>query len=183
MKPRVKGWGGGPEDAVGRCPRGRQWQRLQRPGSRALPTGRSPSELLGRPPDARTIAVNDAPVKPSAALTRILVSQRPSGRRVWASWGEGGFEERKGKAGMSLDCLLGPERKGEGQRAGGARAGGVQAGRDSPEQRSVAKRVREARERQEETSTLPLGATSQRSLCSRQKGSLQPRGHSNQSAE
>ena len=30
---------------------------------------------------------------------------------------------RKGKGGVSLDHLVGPERKGEGQRDGGARAG------------------------------------------------------------
>lgn len=42
---------------------------------------------------------------------------------------------RKGKGGVSLDRLVGPERKGEGQRARGACARGVQAGRDSTEQR------------------------------------------------
>lgn len=63
-----------------------------------------------------------------AALTPILASQRPPGRRVWTSWGEGGFEVRKGKGGVSLDHLVGPERKGEGQRDGGAGARGVQAG-------------------------------------------------------
>lgn len=79
------------------CPQGHQLQRLQRLGSRARLTGRSPSELLGRPPDARTVSVNDTPVKMRAAVTWILASERPSGRKVsflGRRWNRG--EEGKG---------------------------------------------------------------------------------------
>ena len=74
-------------------------------------------------------------------MARILASQRPSGRRVWASWGKGGFEVRKGKGGVSLDRLVGPERKGEGQRARGALAGASRQAETPPSTGSITKHV------------------------------------------